>query len=50
MAAAAFAERIDLESALPEGIHAGELLLYVYAAPADDASGYLTGPYAWKRN
>jgi len=50
VAAAAFAERIDLESALPDGIHAGELLLYVYAAPADGASGYLSGPYAWKRN
>lgn len=49
LAAAGFAERIDLESALPEGIHADELLLYVYAAPADDASGYLSGPYTWKR-
>ena len=50
VAAAAFAERIDLESALPEGILADELLLYVYAEPPDDGSGYLTGPYAWKRN
>lgn len=50
VAAAAFAERIDLESALPEGMLADELLLYVYAEPPDDGSGYLTGPYAWKRN
>lgn len=50
VAAWAFAERIDLESALPEGILADELLLYVYAEPPDDGSGYLTGPYAWKRN
>ena len=50
VAAAAFAERIDLESALPEGILSDELLLYVYAKPPDDGSGYLTGPYAWKRN
>lgn len=49
VAAAAFAERIDLESALPEGIHAEELLLYVYAEAPDDASGYLSGPYAWNR-
>ena len=50
VAAAAFAERIDLESALPEGMLADELLLYVYAEPPDDGSGYLSGPYAWKRN
>ena len=50
LASAAFAERIDLESALPEGILADELLLYVYAEPPDDGSGYLSGPYAWKRN
>ncbi|MDD9987335.1 MAG: hypothetical protein OXQ31_13750 [Spirochaetaceae bacterium] len=50
VAAAAFAERIDLESALPEGTLADELLLYVYAEPPDDGSGYLSGPYAWKRN
>lgn len=50
VAAAAFAERIDLESALPEGMRADELLLYVYAEPPDDGSGYLSGPYAWKRN
>ena len=50
VAAAAFAERIDLESTLPEGMLADELLLYVYAEPPDDGSGYLSGPYAWKRN
>lgn len=50
VAAAAFAGRIDLESALPEGMLADELLLYVYAEPPDDGSGYLSGPYAWKRN
>lgn len=50
VAAAAFSERIDLESALPEGMLADELLLYVYAEPPDDGSGYLSGPYAWKRN
>lgn len=50
VAAAAFAERIDLESALPEGMLADELLLYVYAEPPDDGSAYLSGPYAWNRN
>ena len=50
VAAASFAERIDLESALPEGILADELLLYVYAEPPDEGSGYLSGPYAWQRD
>ncbi len=51
VAAAAFTERIDLESALPADAAAGadEVLAYVYAAPPDDPAGYLTGPYAWRR-
>ncbi len=49
VAAAAFAERIDLESALPAETAAEELLAYVYAAPPGDPAGYLSGPYAWRR-
>lgn len=50
VAAAAFAERIDLESALPAETRADELLAYVYAAPPDDPAGYLSGPYVWRRS
>lgn len=49
VAAAAFAERIDLESALPAETRDQELLAYVYAAPPDDPDGYLSGPYVWRR-
>lgn len=51
VAAAAFAERIDLESALPADAAAGadELQAYVYAAPPGESAGYLSGPYAWLR-
>ena len=49
VAAAAFAERIDLASALPADAGAKELLAYVYAAPPGDSTGYLSGPYAWRR-
>ena len=50
VAAAAFAGRIDLESLLADDIRADEVLVYVYAAPSDDPSGYLSGPYVWQRN
>ena len=50
VAAAAFAGRIDLASTLSDGTRDAELLVYVYAAPADDSTGFLSGPYAWRRN
>ena len=49
VAAATFAERIDLESTLANDTRTEELLVYVYAAPADGPTGYLSGPYAWIR-
>ena len=50
VAAAAFAGRIDLASTLSDGTRDAELLVYVYAAPADDSTGFLSGPYSWQRN
>ena len=49
VAAAPFVDRIDLQAVLPAGTSDAELMLYVFAGPPDDATGYLSGPYFWKR-
>ena len=50
VAAAAFTQRINLESTLSKNTLTDELLVYVYATPVDRPTGYLSGPYSWQRN
>lgn len=49
LAAAPFVDHIDVQAVLPAGVSDTEMLLYVFAAPKDDAICYLSGPYLWKR-
>lgn len=44
-----FTDRVDLQTVLPASTNDSELLLYVFAGPPDDPTGYLSGPYLWKR-